>query len=250
MKRIKVLIVENEFIIASDIESNLIESGYEIVGIADEVSVAVQFLEEADVDIVLLDITLEGKQNGIDLAEIINARFHKPFIFLTSNTSHQVFAQAKELLPAAYLLKPFNEKQVSASIDIALNNFYAQNKKKIAIENEQTEEQEDILVHPNALFLKKVQYYEKVDFCDILWLQAESNYTNIYTKSGKYTYTTVLKSFEEKLPHNYFIRVHRSYIVNLNNVNKLAGNMLLINDKEIPIKKEMRDEVFRNFNIM
>ncbi len=247
MNKVRILVVEDEMIIAEDIEFRLSSIGYQIVGIVDEVSSAVEILETKPVDIVLLDISLEGEQTGIDLAKIINLRFKLPFIFLTSNTDQVIFEAAKKVAPAAYLLKPFNDRQVCASIEMALFNFYSKPEQR---DDKEAASKQKMLKDCNSLFLRKGMHFEKVNFEDILWLEAESNYTFIYTSTGKFTYSTVLKKFEERLPNTNFLRVHRSYIVNMDNITGFEGNMLLVKDKQIPVSKSIRSEVFRKFEII
>lgn len=246
MTSIRILIVEDEVIIAEDIALRLSDMGYQIVQIVDNVDAAVNYLEQELTDLVLLDISLKGEQTGIDLAEIINSRFKIPFIFLSSHTNQSIVEKAKKVNPAAYLLKPFNDHQVKISIEMGLFNFYGDKKE----EKERAENHEMLLKLPNALFLKKDTHYEKVAFSDILWLEAESNYTYIYTKSGKYTYSSVLKKFEDKLPEDPFYRVHRSYIVNLSNVTGFEGNMLIIGKNYIPVNKSCKETVFKRFQII
>jgi DNA-binding LytR/AlgR family response regulator len=242
-------VVEDEIIIAEDISVRLLNMGYDIAQIADNVGDAVEYLENVPVDLVLIDIALYGNQTGIDLAKVINERFHVPFIFLTSIADTNTLKDAGETKPSAYLLKPFNDNQVHISIKMALMNYYSE--KNCTGENERLYENEELLLNkPGVLFLKKDTHYEKVEFADILWLEADSNYTYIYTESGKFTYSTVLKNFEEKLPGKTFVRVHRSYIVNICSITGFEGNMLLIGKKQIPVSKSLREEVFRRFKVI
>lgn len=250
MNKIKILIVEDEFIIAQDIELRLTELGFIIEESVSNVKDAVHFLENNEVDIAIVDIALDDDENGIDLAKIINKRFKFPFIFLTSTANEETIAEAKSVNPAAYLLKPFNDKQLKVSIEMALANYYEPDSKEENDTEQANSNSEMLLKMPTALFLKKGNHYEKVPYEDILWLEADSNYTFIYTKNDKFTYSTVLKRFEDKLPNDIFFRIHRSYIVNLNSITGFEGNMLRINDKKIPVNKANRDAVFKRFEVI
>jgi DNA-binding LytR/AlgR family response regulator len=252
VEKISILIVEDEIMIAEDIAMRLEEMGYEVSAIIDNVDETVHWLEENQTDILLVDISLHGSKSGIDLARVINERFNLPFVFLTSLSSDTIVRMARNVNPAAYLLKPFNDRQVKVSIDMALQNFYGEDK---VSETEPAPDQESphqnlVLRMPQCLFLKKNTSYQKVAFNDILWLEAESNYTLIHTKDEKYTYSMVLKSFEDKLPEDTFLRVHRSFIVNISNVTGIEGNSLLIGDSQIPVAKPIREELFKRFNII
>jgi DNA-binding LytR/AlgR family response regulator len=249
MSSIKILIVEDEILIAEDIASRLLKMGYHIANITDNVDAAIDCLEKDPVDIVLIDIALQDTKTGIDLADSINNKFRLPFIFLTSLSDEKTIEKARITKPAAYLLKPFNDNQVRISVEMALFNFYEDGNTASA-SIEQSENKEQLLKMPGALFLKKDTHYDKVEFCNILWLEADSNYTFIHTKTEKYIYSIVLKNFEDKLPHDTFIRVHRSYIVNLSCITGFEGNMLMVGKKFIPVNKSTRDEVFRRFQVI
>jgi DNA-binding LytR/AlgR family response regulator len=250
--KVSILIVEDEIMIAEDIAMRLEEMGYEVSAMVDNVDEAVQWLEENQTDILLVDISLHGNKSGIDFARIVNERFHLPFVFLTSLSSHAIVKMARKVKPAAYLLKPFNDRQVKVSIDIALQNFYGDDRvKEPEFSPEPASLPQNIVIQmPQCLFLKKNTSYQKVSFNDILWLEAESNYTLIHTKAEKYTYSMVLKSFEDKLPEDTFLRVHRSFIVNISNITGIEGNSLLIGDSQIPVARSVREELFKRFNIV
>ncbi|WP_016776485.1 LytR/AlgR family response regulator transcription factor [Anaerophaga thermohalophila] len=247
--KVSVLIVEDEIMIAEDIAMRLDEVGYETKGIVDNVDEAIVWLEEQRPDILLVDISLKGDKTGLDLARLINERFQLPFIFLSSLANQSVIEKARQVKPSAYLLKPFNDKQVRVAIELALFNFYGdESKESHAPCEEHGEQHKNIFLQmPGCLFLRSGNAFIKVNFEDILWLEADSNYTVIHTKQGKFTYSTVLKKFEEKLPQKDFVRVHRTFIVNLSNVTGFEGNMLLVGDKEIPVNKSCRDMVFSRF---
>jgi DNA-binding LytR/AlgR family response regulator len=251
-KKITILIVEDEVMIAEDISMRLNDMGYQVAEIIDNVDEAVGWLEIHSVDILLIDISLHGDKTGIDLAAIVNERFHLPFVFLTSLANETVVEKAREVNPAAYLLKPFNDRQVKVAIDMALFNFYGDEKAETANDafRENAPVNEFVLQMPRCLFLKDGTHYRKVNFDDILWLEADSNYTIVNTREGKFTYSFVLKRFEDKLPKNDFLRVHRTYIVNLSNVTGFEGNMLLIDKKQIPVNRSCHDLVFKRFRII
>lgn len=250
--KINILIVEDEIMIAEDIAMRLGELGYHVAGIVDNVDDAIVSLEETEADVLLIDISLRGNKTGIDLAQVVNERFKVPFIFLTSLANQNIVEKAQKVNPAAYLLKPFNDRQVKVAIDMALLNFYGENHKPgtESLNEDNPDTHDYFLKMQGSLFLKKSGNYKKVQLKDILWLEADSNYTVIYTRSEKYTYASVLKSFEEKLPSDDFIRVHRSYIVNITNVTGFEGPVLFIGDKRIPVNKACQDLVFKRFRIV
>jgi CheY-like chemotaxis protein len=119
--KVNIIVVEDELLVAQNISSRLTENNYNVLGIADSVKDALMLLSEhRDVDILLLDIILKGEQDGIDLASIINETYSIPFIFLTSHVDSVTVQRAKEVKPSAYILKPFNDRQVCIAIELAL----------------------------------------------------------------------------------------------------------------------------------
>lgn len=120
---IRVLIVEDEVFIANDIASTLAKIDYTVSGIAYDSEKALHELKHNCPDIVLLDINLEGEQDGVDIAHEINARFEIPFIYLTSYGDKQTIERAKRTRPMGYIMKPFNETDLYSAVEIALYNY-------------------------------------------------------------------------------------------------------------------------------
>lgn len=116
----KILIVEDEPLIAADIEATLSELGYIIGGIASSAEEAIEQLQSNPPDLVLLDITLGSDQNGLHVAEHLRQNTTLPFIFLTSHADKGTLDKAKKFLPNAYLVKPFNETDLLTTIEIVI----------------------------------------------------------------------------------------------------------------------------------
>ncbi len=129
MSEIQILIVEDEPIIAENIAHYLNNNDFKVCGIAYDDEEVKGFLESGTPDAVILDINLESEMNGIDIAELINSRYHLPFIFLTSYADKDTIEKVKMVKPWGYIVKPFNEKTVLASLEIAISNFAQANKK-------------------------------------------------------------------------------------------------------------------------
>jgi len=117
----KILIVEDEPIIAEDLSMILQKEGYQIVGIANDGSTALDLLHSQHPEIVLLDIALDSSMSGFDIAKIINEKYHIPFIFITSFSDKHTLEQAKNVYPHGYIVKPFKKKDILANIEIALH---------------------------------------------------------------------------------------------------------------------------------
>ncbi|SES19333.1 sigma 54-interacting transcriptional regulator [Pedobacter rhizosphaerae] len=114
----KILIVEDEFIVAHDLQMILQRAGYQVVGIADSVKQAEAILEKQAVDLVLLDIYLKGRLTGIDLARHL-MKIQIPFIYISANSNEKVLEAAKSTSPYGFIVKPYRDRDILLSIDIA-----------------------------------------------------------------------------------------------------------------------------------
>ncbi|MCL6495075.1 MAG: response regulator [Ignavibacterium sp.] len=122
MNKVKILVVEDEAIIAKNIESKLLKAGYDVVDTVYTGNDAVKSALEKNPDIILLDIKLKGETGGIEAAEKIKQVKDIPVIYLTSYTDEDTFEKAKLTEPAAYLSKPFNLDELNRIIQLTLFN--------------------------------------------------------------------------------------------------------------------------------
>ena len=115
----RILIIEDEPLIARDLKRIVTKYGYEVAGICYNSDNALDVLSKKQYDLILLDIHLQGSRNGIELAHIINKKHKKSFIFITSFADRNTLELAKITMPAGYVVKPFNEQEVFSAIEIA-----------------------------------------------------------------------------------------------------------------------------------
>jgi len=116
----KVLIVEDEPTIAQEIAFNLEDHGYDVIGIANSAEKALSYIETEMPDVAMLDISINGMKNGIELAEIIRERYTFPFVFLTSFADSDTISKAAHTRPEGYLVKPFKDADLAPAIALAL----------------------------------------------------------------------------------------------------------------------------------
>jgi DNA-binding NarL/FixJ family response regulator len=133
MSEIRILIVEDEPIIAENIAMYLTNNDYKVSGIAYDGEAARQQIICNTPDAVLMDINLGAGEDGIDLAGFIKKNYSIPLLFLTSYTDKETISRAKEAEPYAYIVKPFDEKTLLASLEIALSNFARRNNKEVPV---------------------------------------------------------------------------------------------------------------------
>jgi len=123
LKNSRILVVEDEAIVAMVIKRRLKDLGYIVSGIASTGKDAITKVEGTFPDLVLMDIRLKGDMDGIEATKTIKDRFSLPVVYLTAHSDDVTFKKAKETDPDGYILKPFTEKDLSTTIEIALHKF-------------------------------------------------------------------------------------------------------------------------------
>jgi len=245
MANVRILIVEDELIISRDMTNMLSKMGYDVIGDAMNYDEAIAFLEVEKLDLILLDINLNGKKDGVDLAEEINQKYNIPFIYTTSYSDKMTLERVKLTNPANYLVKPFKEEQLFTAIELA---FYNLAKKSHELHQEANET--EALNIKGALFIKDKYRYTKINISDIQWIKSDGNYLEIHTINKTELIRSTMENILERLQDNRFFRTQKSYIVNLDFVTKIETNQVMVSTTSIPISKNYHDELLKRLNII
>ena len=248
---IKILIVEDNVIIADDMQSMLEEIGYEIVDNVIVYEQAVEVLKTQQVDLVLIDIILASDKTGIDLGKHIRENYDIPFIFVTSNSDRATVENAKTVKPNGYLVKPFEQQDLYTSIEIALSNFiYGKQNISKGISREDVNEDVPMSnsILKDSIFVKKQHLYYRIQFGDIQFIKADNVYLEVNTVDKKFLVRSPLKDYLEKLPQNKFYRAHKSYIVNVDHIDAINSKDIMINNTLIPISKDFKEFIISAMN--
>jgi len=131
-----ILIVEDEAVIALDIKQRLLQLGYQVVAIADSAETALSSTVQTKPDLVLMDIRLRGAMDGIETASYIREKFNLPVVFITAHVDEATLTQAKKIRPFGYIVKPFENHDLSTAIEIALSRHQAEISMQAALEKE------------------------------------------------------------------------------------------------------------------
>ena len=244
-----IMIVEDEGLVAKDLDARLQQTGYNVAGIADNYDDAIDLFKKKLPDLVLLDITIKGKKNGIDIAAEINKILPTPFIFITAHTDADTLEKAKNTFPAAFLIKPFTTSHVLISIELALHNFAY--KKTVAQSNPSAEvdDEDDIYLKQDYIFIKDGHKFLKLDQTNVLYMESEDNYVRIFLNAKSYLVRCTLKNAIEKMKRKNYVRVHRSYCVNVNHIDSFTENEIMINQVPIPIGRNYKEEFIKTFEL-
>lgn len=234
----KIGIVEDEFFIANSIVKLLQEMNYAVTKPAVSYEEAVEMLRGEKPDLVLVDIQLRGKKDGIELARYINEHYSVPFIFLTANSDSAIVEKAKKVRPSAFLVKPFTREDLYTSVEICLSNFQR---------TEPASSQK--LSLGDVLFIKEGNAYHKIRLKDILYLESDHVYVNIVTTDRTYLVRASLQEYGSKLDATQFVRVHRSYVVNFDRVEKIEAEGIVVAGKPVPMSKAHREVLLQQLNL-
>lgn len=241
---IKILIVEDEMIIAANISLQLTSLGYEVTGIIPRGEEALTNIKQNQPDIILMDISLKGEIDGIETVQIMQNDNDIPVIYLTANADDGNFNRAKSTHPYAFISKPFKKLDLQRAIELTVLQLQHENEN----EKRPIEERSSPFILSDCIFVRHHEKMVKVDIKDILYIEAERNYCRIYSKGKEYLLVMTLKDMDEKLPQRHFIRVHRSFIVNLSQIDEVATSHIVIAKKAIPVSKALKEELLNRLH--
>ena len=244
---IKILVVEDEMIIAAKISMQLTGLGYEVTGILSRGEEAISHVQENKPDIVLLDINLKGKVDGIATALQLQKIADIPIIFLTANADETTFNRAKAAKPFAFISKPYKQLDLQRAIELTISRM-AENETGPVAEKNEDEEQPFIL--SDRIFVRHREKMVKIIIAEILYIEADRNYSRIFTKNKEYLLSITLKTIEEKLPVKIFLRIHRSYIINLSHVDEVAEGHVIIAQKPIPLSAGLKEHLMERIQTL
>ncbi|NQV51559.1 MAG: response regulator [Flavobacteriales bacterium] len=246
----EILVVEDESIVAKDIQICLKKLGYEVVGIVSSGEDAVSKAREMEPDLIMMDIMLKGEMSGIEAASIIRKTQDIPVIFLTAYTDRDTVDRAKESEPFGYIIKPFKEIDIQTAIEIALykHSRELEVKKERDLYYSMVEKNDS----PDMMFVKANQRLVKIRYVDIFFIEALKDYVVINTAERRYTIHSTMKDIERKMPEKDFIRVHRSFIVRMDKIKEIDhSNVILENDKKVvPVGGSYKELLQQRLNLI
>jgi len=252
MEKLNIFIVEDESIVAKDIQNNLIKLGYNVLGIANNGNDAIEQIKSLNPDVVLMDIMIKGDLTGIEVAEQLRKFVNVPVIFLTAYADESTLSRAKVTEPYGYILKPFKEIDLHSTIEMAVYKH----QKDAALQKER-----DFLyslvenkdgTQNDILFVKANSKLVKVYLKDIYYVEALKDYVIINTQYARYTVHSTMKDIEKKLGTVDFVRVHRSYIVRTDKIQAIENQTVILENekKAVPVGGSYRDELLGKLNLL
>ena len=197
-----------------------------------------------------MDIMLKGDINGIEASTRIKETYNIPVIFLTAYADENTLSKAKVTEPYAYIIKPFKEIDLHTSIEMA---FYKHSKElEILKERDMLYNIVENKESKEFIFVKSKSRLIKLNTKDIFFIEALKDYVVINTINKRYTIHSTMKDIERKMPQDFFLRVHRSYIVRLDKIAQIEQPNLILeeNNKIIPIGGSYKEELIKRINLI
>lgn len=210
MIKSKIYVVEDMAMSRVALISMLEKNDFEVVGSAANANVAWDKIQNLEIDLILLDINLAGKQDGIWLATKVRENLNIAIVFLTAYSDDYTLNKMKLLNPNGYLLKPYNKPTLLTTLNIAIQSF---NALKLMLSSDK---HLSIIIEMSG---KKI----KIQLSKILYVQSDGNYIEIFLNNKSFIVRDKLSNFLSKLPVNdYLLQCHMRYIINKNHVEKIG----------------------------
>ncbi|MBA3663778.1 MAG: response regulator transcription factor [Bacteroidetes bacterium] len=221
MENLRILIVDDEVLIAEDLKDILRGFGQKEIYLAHSKSEAIKSLDTYKPDVALLDIRMEKEFDGLELSEYINANHKIPFIYITAHSDMAMIKEIVKTKPAAYITKPFKKTDLYASLNLVAVAV-AESKK-------------------NNLVIKDGYNNVIIPFNEIAYIEGEGNYINIFMGAKKLVSRQSLDSVMEQMDATVFFRIHRSFIINMSKVSKYSKKEVDINGLKFPVSRNVAD---------
>ncbi len=252
MDRLNIFIVEDESIVAKDIQHSLTKLGYNVVGVANNGNDAIDKITELAPDLVLMDIMIKGPLTGIEVTEKIKEKMNVPVIFLTAYADEGTLSRAKVMEPYGYILKPFKEIDLHSTIEMAVYKH----QKDAALMKERdflyslVENKEER--SRDIIFVKSNNRIVKINLKDVYYIETVKDYMAINTATLKYMVHISMRDFEQRLDDREFVRIHRQYIARIDKIQSIdTQNVVLENHlKVIPIGGMYKDDLMKRLNLL
>jgi DNA-binding LytR/AlgR family response regulator len=226
--KLKCIIVDDEPIARKILQEFVEEIEYlELAGQAENPLKAMVLLGEQDIDIIFLDINMP-KINGVDFLK--SSKTNANIIMTTAYPEYAVEAYGLDVLD--YLVKP-----------IAFERFLRACNKAKEVRELKKESKTKVNKTADHFFIKFNNQIEKIFYDDLIYAEAMLNYVMLYTRTNKMMVYITIKSLEEQLPPEIFLKVHKSFIVNINRIKSIEGNLLDIGNAKITISQNLKEKV-------
>ncbi|OSY88665.1 hypothetical protein WH52_03025 [Tenacibaculum holothuriorum] len=242
MNNLRLLLLEDLDEEATALINLLEKNSYEVIRVINAVA-AEQELKNKFFDIIILDIMIDGKPEGIALAHRLQRQqINIPFLFLTSMQSKAIFDEAKLTNPFTYLLKPYNKLELLYALELAVEKFHKQ-------DNSISLSSKNAVITPSYLFIKKKRSVMKVDIASIIYVEVKEKYCKLVCDAGDYLIKLSLVKIKDLIGSDEFAQTHRNYLVNVKKIKEIyfEDNLLILeNDHQVQFSERFKNQFIKN----
>jgi len=242
MTSIQLLIVEDDFFVAQEIQACIEILGFQVSAKVDNGKDAIQQVIKNKPDLAIMDIRIKGEMDGIETAAQLGRDYGIPIIYMTDQTDSATYEKAKSTSPHAFLAKPVTAVTLQRSIELALLKAISGKDKNL----------ENGVVFNKRFVIKDNGILHIINPEEIEWLRAARSYCEMKLESKKITFTSSMKSILNSLYRNDYcksaiFRIGRSTSVNIEKIDQIKGNKVVIKDEEFSIGNGKREPLMNKF---
>lgn len=244
---VPLLLIEDEAVLALDLRATLRAEGYDVVGIASTGPQALElFRQHPEVGGVLCDIHLQGPWDGVETARQLLALRPVPLLYLTALADQATLDRALATSPAAYLAKPVSVASLRAALALALHSV-AQPAPPSPAAHHEALTRDTILQRGDYVFIKDAGEFVRILLNDIVLLEADNTYTSLRTATRRHALRLTLGAVLERLSFGQLVRVHRSFAVNIQHVERFSDAELTVAGQTVPLGRQYREAFLQQF---
>lgn len=223
MDNVRILIVEDEVLIAEDLKDMLFSFGMKEIQMAHDKTSALGLIETFNPKIVLLDIRMENETDGLEIGKLLKGNTNISYIYITAHSDMAMVQKIIETKPAGYITKPIKKSDLYASVNLAISR-------------------QETNLERKTLRVKDGYAYVLIPQDEILYLESDGNYVQVISKNKKILVRQPLDSLLAELDPKQFFKIHRSYIINISKLIKYSRKEVKMQDVTLPVSRNLADE--------
>ncbi|MCH7412116.1 response regulator [Belliella sp. R4-6] len=222
----RILLIEDDMVLTETIRELLEINGFDNIKSTNSDIEVENILTSFNPDLILMEIEFRYQNDGILIAEKIRQASSIPIIIISSLNDSNTIERVKKIKPEAYILKPFCKETLIITIELVLNNVNSKNRSTYQLQENHT-----------YLYIKDKGWLRKVNVYEIDYIETAENHLRIISSNTEFILRCAIKELLFNLPNGIFVRVHKSFVVNIRNIDAINGKELKIGDHFIPIGK-------------
>lgn len=225
IKDAKILIVDDDVLIAETLSDHLVRLGCKQIRMKHSAADATKLLNEWLPDLAMLDIRMEKERSGLELGQLLQTKYHVPFMYITAHSDEEITQLILATKPKGYITKPIRETELLINLGMVLNEVEERVEEKIELQDGN-----DVI---------------QINKNNIYYFKANGNYWEVKTLAGSQLLRTTIEDLIMHLPADEFVRIHRSYIVNTKYISNIKHDQLKVGNTVLPVSRTYSKDILR-----